>query len=249
MNNEQVEAFADAAKIKITEGGMKSRCVDGRYEGGEDIPLKAKPGGDAGDLMVVFGALNKLKLSMENSQVLEIVNDSIGGESNFQFHTDEHAENAHDGVGMGCGHLRRSGQEPDAYGVTPEQMSFIMAELPKLLALGAHQEILKGHHAESAVMVVESEYYGLKPLIHTPEGIREAFIYHKTMHEQQMDKLARMVHEKLAAAGVVIESEVISKAMDESFAEQLGATLFRFARGLPVFTVEIDEQGAVAVKQ
>ncbi|MDQ3018902.1 MAG: hypothetical protein M3Q64_03465 [bacterium] len=249
MNKEQIELFAEKAKVKITAASKKSRCVDGRYSGDEDFPMISKPGGDVGDLMVAFAALKSLHIDLENEQVLAAVVDSVGGVENFQFHTDDHAEHDDAGTGMGCGHLKKATLEPGSYGLNEAQTKFIVEELPKLLAAGAHQEVLHGDHQESAVIVVDSEEYGLKPLVQTADGLQEAFVYQKTLHAQQMDVLVRNMQEKLAAAGKVVESAELIKAFGDAFESQLGATLERLALGLNVYVVSISETGEIEVTE
>jgi hypothetical protein len=248
MNEEQVREFAEANKFFITEGSKKSRCVDGRYDGLEDFPAIAKPGGDAGDVMTAFGALNAMNLELDNEKVLEAVIEAVGGNENFRFHTDDHAEHDHAGAGMGCGHLKRAALEPDDYGLKQKQIDFIVKQLPHLIESGAHQEVLHGDHAEKAVVVVDSEGYGLKPLLQTEGGLEETFVYQKTLHQAQLDVLARKLQERLAEAGIPIEETEIRTSMDAAFAKQLGATLQRLAKGLPIYTVKIDSEGAVEVQ-
>jgi hypothetical protein len=247
MNEQEVLAFAESAKVKLTEQSRKGRCVDGRYAGDESMPMIAKPGGDAGDVMAAFGALNVLNLQLPHQDVLAAVIDVIGGPQNFQFHSDQHAEDDGAGPGMGCGHIKKAILEPEDYAVTAEQMAFIKNELPKLLSQGAHQEILQGNHAEQVVVVVQSESYGLKPMIGAGENLQEAFIYQQTIHQEQMGRLAKILQEKLAGAGHIVEEFQVQKALDEGFGKQLSATLKRLAEGLPVYSVQIDEVGQVTI--
>lgn len=246
MNEQQVLEFAEAAKVTLSDTNLKARCVDGRYEG-EDVSMIAKPGGDTGDLMAAFGALNELNIQLDPQVVLDAVLTEINGAVNFQFHTDEHAEHDQAGTGMGCGHLKKAVLEPAAYDLTPEQLQFIAQELPGLLERGAHQEVLRGNHAEQATIVVESEHYGLKPLVRTAEGVTSVFVYQKTVHQQQLDKLARELQEKIAATGRPVEEAAVKQALDKAFGQQLAVTLERLAKDLPVYTVSIDEHGNVSL--
>ncbi len=248
MNSEQVKSFAEANKVAIAEENKISRCVDGRYEGIKNFPMVAKPGGDAGDIMAAFGAINELGLELDGEMIINAVMEAVGGKEKFAFHTDSHAEHDNAGCGMGCGHLKKAKLEPDEYGLKQEQMDFLFNKLPQFLEEGAHQEILNGDHAETAVLVVDSENFGLKPLLHSEDGIQEAFVYHKTLHQEQLDQLAKELQEKLAETGVVREEVELRKALDTAFGKQLNATLQRLAKDLPVYTVKISETGEVEVE-
>lgn len=245
MNLEEAQVFVEMNSQPLTDINQYSRCVDGRYEGVQNFPMAAKPGADVGDVMAAFGALNILNLTLPNETVLASVVSSIGGTEKFSFHTDDHAEPSQ--PGLGCGHIKQALTDPVAYGVTQEQMNFIVEELPKLLEQGAHQEVLHGNHAEQAVVVVDSEKYGVLPLVRVGDNLREAFVYHKTLHTKQLATISNALQEALAASGQVVEEFQIRKALDDAFGKQLGETLKRLANGLPVFTAMIDDEGAVSI--
>jgi hypothetical protein len=73
MTEEQALKFVEAAKLPLSDSNKLARCVDGRYENMPDMPLAAKPGGDAGDLMALFAALNMLGQSLPNEEVVKIM--------------------------------------------------------------------------------------------------------------------------------------------------------------------------------
>jgi hypothetical protein len=247
MDLEEAQVFVEMTSKPLDEFNKYSRCVDGRYENLQNFPMIAKPGADIGDVMAAFGALNILQKQLPNEAVLNAVITAIGGAQKFSFHTDDHAEPTQ--PGMGCGHFKQAFTDPAAYGVTQEQMEFINSQLPGLLEQGAIQEELHGDHAEQAVIVVDSDSHGIMPLIRVGDNLREAFVYHKTLHTQQLDALGRLLQEALAAQGEVVEDHEIRKALDDAFGKQLTETLKRLAEGLPVYTAMIDPEGAVSIAQ
>ncbi|HMR55178.1 MAG TPA: hypothetical protein PKD34_01130, partial [Candidatus Doudnabacteria bacterium] len=220
MTLEQLEEFVPNNKIPVTEFNFRDRCVDGRYEGDDlsQFPAVSKPGATAGDVLTAFGALNILGKQLLNKQVLEAVVDAEGGINKFCFHTDDHAEQTESGCGMGCGHIKLAKEDPVKYGLTQDQIDFLFAELPSLRDSSATQEILHGDHQESAVVVIQSTEFGLRPLWKQGGSLQEVFVYQKTLHEQQLDKLARKLQELLAASGEVVEEKDIRLALDEAFA-------------------------------
>jgi hypothetical protein len=245
MNLEEAQTFVEMNSRPITDSNRFSRCVDGRYDAIKDCPLIAKPGGDVGDIMAAFGALNILNQTVAPEKVLQSVVQNIGDVQHFNFHTDDHAEPAD--IGFGCGHFAQAKNDPTAYGVTQEQMDFIAAQLPLLVEQGAHQEVLHGNHAEQAVVVVDSESYGVLPLIHIGGNLREAFIYQKTIHTDQLNRLAQSLQEVLATDGQVVEEQALRTAIHDAFGKQLTETLKRLAEGLPVYTAMIDADGTVSI--
>lgn len=245
MNIDEAKVFVEKNSRQLNDENRLARCVDGRYENIPNMPLISKPGADAGDLMVAFGALNILQTDLPKEDVMMSVLEVIGGVKNFRFHTDSHADSSTPGIG--CGHIKQAKTDPQSYGLKQQQIDFIFDQLPKLLGHGAVQEVLQGEHAEQAVIVVDSEINGVEPLWRDGENIREAFIYQKTLHSEQLQKLTKILQQKLAATGQVFEEQIISKAIDEAFGKQLTETLNRLANGLPVYTAEINEVGEVVI--
>lgn len=245
MTAEQLENFVNSNKFSITDENKLARCVDGRYENLDNFPAIAKPGADGGDVMAAFGAINLLGKNLPNEKVLDAVLAAVGGPGKFCFHTDEHSEHDNAGTGMGCGHMKKAKLEPDAYGLKQEQIDFLFDQLPKLVESKAHQEVLKGDHEETAVVVVESDEYSLKPLLRTESGVEEVFVYQKTLHEQQLDQITRNLQEAILETGEVVEESEVATALRDSFATQLTATLSRLAAGLPVYHVKITSDDVV----
>lgn len=246
MHSEQVEKFVVGNKFFITSDNLQSRCVDGRpaiSEVSEKLPGISKPGADVGDLMIIFGSLNLLNLKIDPQTVLEILVNTNGGAQNFKFHTDSHAEEKQVGPGLGCGHINKALAEPFDYNLTAEQTDFIKSILPNLLEKGAKQVVLDGGHEEQAVLVIDSKNYGVKP--YNEES--QAFIYQQTLHQQQLDRLAKPLAEYLNSVNQPVEVAELRNTIDKIFAIQLGATLSRIAKGLPIYHVKIDEAGAIKV--
>ena len=245
MNLDEAQTFVEMNNKLVSETNVGSRCIDGRYENISDIPLIAKPGGDVGDIMALFCALNFLKISLPNETILNIVVGFVGGAPHFNFDTDDRTEPAD--VGYGCDHFKEAKLHPESYGITNEQIDFIGMQLPGLLEKGAHQEVLHGNHAEQAVIVVDSETHGISPLLRLGESLREAFVYQKTLHTKQLDTLANMLQEELAASGQVVEQNTLRAAVYDASAKQLTQTLKILASDLPVYTALIDSHGEVSI--
>ena len=245
MDIEQAQTFVEMNSKKLTDMNMHSRCISGRYESFENFPMIAKPGADPGDVMAAFGALNALQLTLPPETVLNAVVTMVGGAQSFRFHTDDHTEPTD--LGAGCDHLTQAKIDPTAYGVTQEQIDFIFGQLPKLIEQGAVQEVLHGNRSEQAIIVIDSEHYGVTPLIHLGPNIRSAFIYQKTLHTQQLDRLVKLLQEALATQGQAVEDHAIRKALDDASGQQMAETLKRIAQGLPVFTANIDAEGVVTI--
>lgn len=239
MTPEVLENFIHHNKVTVTTANLLDRCVDGRYQYGDttDFAAIAKPGASAGDVVLAFGAVNRLQKQLPNQTILDTVVKSLGGIQNFMFHTDQKAVDAGKDHGMGCGHLRFARTEPDAYGVASDQMEFLFAKLPELLQQGASQIVLEGDHRETDVVVIDSEEFSLRPQRDINGQHEEVFVYQENLHANQLDTLAKLLQEAYAEIGEVVEESDIRLALDQAFAIQLGASLSRLANGYPVHRV------------
>jgi hypothetical protein len=221
-----------------------SRCVDGRYFAGMEIlPPLAKPGADAGDFLTAFAALNRLGIYPEERRVYQAVMAVVGGEKNFAFHTDTHAEHDHKGSGRGCGHIAQADGDPTAYGVTKADMNFIFNTLKQLKQKGARETVLEGNHNEGAVIViVGGDKYSIKP-----QGIdgKQVFVYHAALDEKRLEALTRALYEEFKLAEAKITYNQLLEAVKYCAQKQLNETVKRLAlsKGLPIYNASFNEQG------
>lgn len=243
MNLDEAVAFIDKSKYKFTD--THSRCVDGRYDPEEELPAMAKPGADEGDLATAFAACNKLGIDCQKDTILNAVLETVGGVSNFHFHTDQRTEEDCHIPGMGCGHAKFENQDATAYGLTPEQGKYIFDTLNQLLKQGAKQTVLKGNHEEQAVFTVTSNSYSLKPHIFEPIS-KEAFIYHKTLTEKRLHDLTHNLLHWLNLPEAKEQS--LYETILECHNNQLQETVNRLAANLPHYNVEINDDGTALIK-
>jgi hypothetical protein len=244
----EAEAFVEGASYEIGDRPILSSCVDGRYCRGdaEAAPL-ARPGGDAGDILIALAALRQIQGNNSQEDNADLLRSiairaavaAAGGPEKFCFHTDDHAGA---GVARGCGHLKEAEKNPQAYGLAPEDMPAIFEALAELKNAGSAEVVLAGPHLEEAVLVVEDANLGLRRAV---DG-RQSFVFHKALHRRRLEELARKIFTALPNLGVSQEKLIgILEAVSES---QTRETLQRLARGLPVYAVR-REDGTLKVEK
>ena len=155
----QAQEFAEKNKYAVIAGSeFQSRCISGRYHSPSYLPPLSKPGADVGEILAILASLRNLNLMLSYETVLEVVLQTVGGEKNFHFHTDDgHAS----GV-LGCTFLSLAKMHFTEFGLTMDEIEFILTALERLKRKGANMTILHGGHSEKAVFEVESEKYALK---------------------------------------------------------------------------------------
>lgn len=260
LTENDAREFADQARYEVREGRVMSCCVDGRVsEEGEQAPA-ARPGADAGDMMVALAALRLLAKEAGldpgavRKEVLEVVIANVGGPERFRFHTDRHAEHdladaAEDArIARGCGHLKQAEKDPAAYALVAEDMAEIFKTLVALKKEGAQEMVLEGNHGERAVLVVESAQDGLA---HSASGT-QAFVYHAAYDAAARRELAARLAELPGLREKISEEDLLRK-MEEAATLQRGETLARLAGGLPIYAMKrggaVEALGAVEVRE
>lgn len=262
LTESDAREFALAACYETRGERPLSCCVDGRVdEAGEHTPA-AKPGADAGDMMVALAALRMLAkekgidIPAIRGDVLAEVVAVAGGAERFRFHTDTHAEHDLAGapeearIGRGCGHLKQAEKYPGAYALEAEDMEDIFRTLVRLKREGAKEVVLEGSHGERAVLVVESAESGLG---HSATDA-QAFVYHAGCDAACRRDLARRIAGLAALREKGIFYPDVLRAMEDAAAQQRGETLSRLAAGLPIYAITegggaVVSLGAVAVRE
>ncbi len=251
LDPEQAKNFAISAAFEVKNTQRLSCCVDGRYspEEAENAPV-ARPGADAGDLMIGLAALRKLGVPVDpdlRHAVFKAAIETAGGPEKFRFHTDahaaEHGESDPRGtVGRGCGHLKQAENDPAAYGLTQEDMQAIFELLVILKTEGAKESVLQGGHGEGAVVVVKSPDSGLR---HQVNG-SQAFVYQETLHLERLRILAQKIASLPQIAQAGVSEEQVMAALAESSGLQTSETLTRLGPNFPIYSVE-NEGGELKV--
>ena len=246
---EKVAEFVKTNLVAITDENKQRRCVDGRYSGNDaEHAVVAVPGGDAGELLASFAALNKLEVQIDNSKIERVILEAVGGTEHFNFHTDEHAESDHAGHGMGCGHLKLARNNLEDYGVTKDQMEFLFGELEHLAEIGAHEVILSGEHGEKMVLVVESDKWSVKPKFISDSGEEtQAFVYQSSLDMEMINQIAIGLHQLIVDSDRTLELEEVRQSLIGASTNQRTQTLARLAPDLPKYKISFDDSGEPSV--
>lgn len=148
---------------------------------------------------------------------------------------------------IGCGHLRLTVENPEAYGVRPELVRAVLqAYFRRLWAGDPRLEfvVLEGTHAESAVLQVETQSavhaYSQVPLVSPRVGDTEVFVVHPQVSAFIREQNAAFLLEEvpsLMSAGVGQASFL--DALQRLARTQIGETIQALAPDLPVFVVEV----------
>ncbi len=254
MNNThitQTQIFDLVTKNKYefdVNSKILSRCIDGRYTNDNLEPL-AKPGADIGDLMSLFSLNNEQALGLSNDDIFDIFMKVLGEYSNVRIHTDEHCCHEKDEKKqcLGCGHFKQATIDPDAYGLSEEDVDFIFDKLVFLKSKGVKNDILEGEHLESGVVILNSQKYSIKPAFLENGKLLEVFVYHKTLDDKRRREYAKELN--LALNNEKFDEEFLYEALTGVSDNQLFETVSRLAPDLPIYKVNISDEGEVEIEE
>ncbi len=228
-----------------------SRCIDGRYDNNPNLPPLAIPGGDAGELAVVFATGNTYGFEVDGKKTFQTLVEVVGGVKNTQFHTDSHSE-----AGIpagGCGHLKQMILDPKAYAMEAEQIDLIKTLLSQAKNKGACETILHGEHLEGAVLQVRGKESILPRFtVEAGRGEREVevFVYQASL----VDARHRLLAQKLIANKAVklyndLDADYLYQAISEVTEDHLMETAKRLAKGLPIYAVSFKDKDGFEIKE
>lgn len=247
----QAHEFVQNARCDIDQKAkFTARCIDGRYAVSNPLPPLAIAGGDAGQIAVFMAAATIYGFELNTEMLVKILIDVVGGSENLGYHTDTHA---HDAVGCaGCGHIKQIRLDPEAYNLTPDQVKTLDSIIAKTMKSGAREITLDGDHHETAVMIVAGPYTILpQQEIQTDEGALtvQVFTTHKSLTDARNDVLC----ERLVAEGAVtladgLGEEYLYECVSEVCDNHLMETAKRLAKGLPIYSIQFNEEGSAKIE-
>ncbi len=241
LNLQQAKAFV-ANALHEAPGPVRARCIDGRYPPKSQAAL-AMPGGDAGLLAVGLAAARSIRV--DGIQVSDqMVRDAgflvVGGKEQFSYHTDEYTnENGGASRFDGCGYCRLLSAHASEYLLDPHQVNFFKHTLEEINGSGVQPELLRGSHAERAVMIVTyGNDIGTKNwALDSQTGDVQAFVYEETLAERRFSVLADVLGKVTR-----VEPARLFEAMKHAATVQLRYTAEALAARLPVYNVKVDAQ-------
>lgn len=221
-----------------------SRCIDGRYEYIVGLPALALPGGELGQLAIIYAAANDYGFVIDHEKVFMVVCEVIGGIKNFSVHSDTNTYS----LKTGCGHAKALHSNPSAYSLTEKDISLLDTQISYVAEHGARETVVHGDHHEGAMITIRGSY-GVYPRYDIDVGgiIRtiETFVFHQSL----VDERHKVIAKKLVEEGAVTlvegcDEEYLYTVLTEMTDVHLLETAKCLAKGLPMYAVVFKNEGA-----
>ncbi|MGB9883561.1 MAG: hypothetical protein ACPLRN_03560, partial [Microgenomates group bacterium] len=252
LSKKQVQNLIFENRYKINpQTKFLSRCIDGRYENKDDLPALAIPGADLGELALILATANSFGFDVDQEKVYQSLIEVIGGEKNFQYHTDSHADPKI--IAGGCGHFKQIRVDYKAYYLVDEDLKFFEKKLVEIKKNNqAKEELLHGEHLEGAILIVKGDW-GIYPrtMVETEAGKKEVevFVFHQDLVDQRHRALVKVL---LKNKAVIFrdgeDEEWLYEVLCDMMENHLMETVKRLAPDLPIFNVKFKDDGSFEVK-
>lgn len=218
-----------------------SRCIDGRYPVSPQLPARAIPGGDAGELAILLATANAYGFELDAQKAQAVLLGVIGGGNLF---STEQASS--------CLHLKHVFSDPSAYNLHPDDLKTLTHLLTLVQKESSQEIVLEGKHREGAVLQIQGAW-GIQPsgILETEHGniAVSVFIFHRTL----ADSRHRRIAEELIAQSAVklfegLDAEYLYEAFSSVTEDHFLETLKREAVGLPIYEVTVTDEGSSSLK-
>ena len=153
---------------------------------------------------------------------------------------------------VGCGHLKLQLLHPEEYSVRKELVETVIATVFRKLWAGAEIDyvVLAGGHAEGAVVQITTgrtkHPYTRVPMVAPQHDGQQMFVAHPKVVDWLRHNLALYVAEEVPELRGA-DPEVFAADVNVLANQQLVATLDHLAKGLPVYTARVTQEGVVQV--
>jgi hypothetical protein len=240
MSQQEAEQFVLRNKYPVSENNsLITRCIDGRYDRVEGLPALAIPGADAGQMCVIFSALRSRELQFDQTQVFDTLVDVVGGVSNLKFHKDDHEGN--DSHLAGCGYVGQITKDPQAFGLTSEDVEFTKQKANFAIENGAQEVVLSGEHLESAILILFGNYSVYPKDEVDLNNILQTFVFHQSLSENRNKVIAKKLIENKVVSN--ISEDELYELLTKSTNLHLSEIANRLAKGLPTYKIRFEDDG------
>lgn len=232
-----IQFVHDNARKMSSDGKFSAKrwaCVDGRIT--ENDNRFTAPGGALGIKYAVIGGLQIYEekhgsVGIAFDRLTDAIESKFGG---MTCHSDDHAiSDGQSRISAGCGHCNGALEMAEEYGLE-HYAHLLKAHIDELKERGVSPEVLTGHHNEEAVFVIAQSANGQSlTLPGTGKNGRQAFVCHLEDWLAVVGSLASEV----AKCANGVDTVRLCKYIQAAAKRQLGKTLQRLARGLPVYRV------------
>lgn len=242
LNKDQVYELVSDNLYSVPENSRYiSRDISGRYYNTSGLPALALPGGDLGELAVLYGTARSFGFEINHEKALQVLIELIGGVQNFSL-VNEKSFKQDDAYRHF--YLNYIKNEPEIFSLDRQDIDYLEKQRSYLMKKGARETIFTNKPHESAVIILKGSC-GIYPQYEIKlEGGQvkvQIYIYHQTFINLRRKIFAK---ELVAKQAVTLfegcDEEYLYQVLSDTAENHLFETLKKEAAGLPLFQVIVD---------
>ena len=190
LDKETISTYVFEYVYASTQHPYRSRCSEGNYKNSESLPILALPGGDAGELAILYATANVYGFELDLKKAYKVLLTLIGGKKSFSTHSGF----------TKCGYLKHLIENPQAYSLDTEQVEDIKKNAASLGTI-SDTSFDSFHNPPAAVIQVKGEK-GLYPQFTIQAEERKitssVFVVQQTFIDRRHRALAKQLIEQKA---------------------------------------------------
>lgn len=218
-----------------------SRCYTGRYNNSNTLSSLAFPGGDVGELALLYSAGNSYGFSVNYDKAFQVICNLIGGIQHFSFHSDNASGSTK--IGSGCVYINSIYTDPESYTLQQEDLQTIENQILAAKKGGAEEIILSHEVHEGAVIIFKGEKGILPQYIFEVENQTiksQVILYHQTLvNERRKQLVKKYMEENAVTLYEGCDEEYLYQVLSDVAEIHLFQTLQKTAKGIPIYKVEL----------
>lgn len=240
LNSSQVEEYVAKTRYLYDGSQFVSRCSDGSHENIQTLPALALPGGDLGQMVILFAAAKVYGLQFDIERALEELIDIIGGAKKFSFsNIPTHSADI-------CQYLHYLILQPNKFNLLKEELTLLINTLKSknivVNTLNVHNS--KQNYFNACIIYEGNE--GIFPTYRfsslNGKFDSRIFLVHRTFINQRNHLISKLLYnKKIVKIHEKLDSNYLYEVISEITDEHLFEILNLIDNQIPIFSVKVQK--------
>lgn len=234
---------------RYTYQGIKhlSRCFEGNYDNSDQLPALALPGGDIGDLAVLFSASKLYGFDYDIEESIKVIEKIVGKMSRTTY------KHLHDHSAERCLYLHFLSENPEIFSLNEADFTYFTKKLQKQGLISSVSFSGAPKYDEGAVIIFEGKD-GVYPQYEfnsiTTQFHSKIFIFHRTLVEERRKIFARqLVQSNAVSLYDNLNEEYLYEILSDVGDTHLFETILKLDPKLPIYNAVVSDTGRVKVEK
>ncbi len=246
LTSSQIEELISENQYTFTGNTNESRCFSGHFDNSNNLPALALPGGDIGELAVLYSASLVYGFEVNLLQSAKVIEDIVGTSKNSMY------QHSSLNCAEECRYLHLLSESPEIYSIKKDSATDLFSTIEQSRIGSKTSSGFKELYRESACVIVEGNV-GILPqyMFETYEQKINAriFIYHKTFVDQRRHKISQaLIKTKAVKLYKGLSEEYLYEVISEIGDAHIIETVSKIDSKIPIYSAVITPTGAIKIE-